>query len=362
MTISTKARDGDDDRSASERKDRPAPTLASIADRVGVSVNTVSRALRAPNTVRVELRKRINVAMEELNYVPNRLAGGLSGTRTDIVGVVVTSLYYSEFASIIDTLQSSLLEHDLQVMLANTRYNPDQEMKLVRSILSWRPAAVAIIGIDHPPKVVELLKSSGIPIIEMWDTSGPVIDTAIGFDHQAVGAAQARHLIDRGYRKLAFVGSLRENDRRARKRLFGLETEAVKAGIAPVVTCTEPIGGSPDLGEKLALDLLQTHPGIDAIVCNSDVVAFGVMRGLRKLGKRVPEDIGVMAFGDNEAAACITPPLTTIRPDRERIGRLTADAIVARINGGEPQTTIVDWKLVARQSTQRDTVEPTDAG
>jgi LacI family gluconate utilization system Gnt-I transcriptional repressor len=303
--------------------------------------------------VRAELRKRINTAMEELNYVPNRLAGGLSGMRTDIVGVVVTSLYYSEFASIIDTLQSALLERDLQVMLANTRYNPEQEVKLVRSILSWRPAAVAIIGIDHPPRVIELLTASGIPIIEMWDTGGSVIDTAIGFDHQAVGTAQARHLIDQGYRRLAFIGSLRENDRRAQKRLMGLEAEATKAGLAPIAKRTEPKGGSPDLGERLAVELLETHPDIDAIACNSDVVAFGVLRALARHGRSVPEDIGVIAFGDNEAAACVTPPLTTIRPDRERIGRLTADAIIARINGGDPQTTVVDWQLVSRASTGR---------
>lgn len=341
---------------------RTAPTLASIAEQVGVSVNTVSRALRAPNTVRAELRKRINTAMEELNYVPNRLAGGLSGARADIVGVVVTSLYYSEFANIIDTLQSALLERDLQVMLANTRYNADQELRLVRSILSWRPAAVAIVGIDHPPKVVELLKASGVPIIEMWDTGGTVIDTAVGFNHETVGAAQARHLIDRGYRKLAFLGSLRENDRRAQKRLIGLETEAARAGMAPVVKRTEPHGGSPDLGEQLALDLLRANPDIDAIACNSDVVAFGVLRGLTKLGRRVPDDIGVIGFGDNEASACISPPLTTVRPDRERIGRLTAEAIVARINGAVPSTTMVEWQLIARSSTQRDQIQATGAG
>jgi LacI family gluconate utilization system Gnt-I transcriptional repressor len=354
MTIDMDDKRLDRNKANAERQTRAVPTLASIADRVGVSANTVSRALRAPNTVRADLRKRINTAMEELNYVPNRLAGGLSGMRTDIVGVVLTSLYYSEFASIIDTLQSSLLERDLQVMLANTRYNPEQEVKLVRSILSWRPAAVAIIGVDHPPKVVELLKASGIPIIEMWDTDGSVIDTAIGFDHSAVGAAQARHLIDQGYKKLAFVGSLRENDRRAQKRLLGLETEAAKAGLPPISKHTAQQGGSPDLGERLAEDLLESHPDIDAIACNSDVIAFGVLRALRKRGRRVPEDIGVIAFGDNEAAASVTPPLTTIRPDREKIGRLTADAIFARINGGEPQTTVVDWQLVLRDSTRRN--------
>ncbi|WP_454855273.1 LacI family DNA-binding transcriptional regulator [Rhizobium binxianense] len=336
-----------------DKEARNIPTLASIAEKVGVSVNTVSRALRAPNTVRLELRRRINAAMEELNYVPNRLAGGLSSTRSDIVGVVVTSLYYSEFASIIDSLQSALLERDMQVMLANTRYNADQELRLVRSILSWRPAAVAIIGVDHPPKVVELLKASGIPIVEMWDTGGEVIDTAVGFDHTCVGAAQANHLIAQGYRRLAFLGSVRENDKRAQKRLKGLETAAAAAGLPDIVKHTDQHGGSSELGERLANELLEHHPEIDAIACNSDVVAFGVLRALRKLGKRVPEDIGVIAFGDNEAAGCVSPSLTTIRPDREAIGKLTAEAILARINGTESRTTLVEWELIIRESTIR---------
>lgn len=338
---------------SSEKEARNIPTLASIAERVGVSVNTVSRAFRAPNTVRIELRRRINAAMEELNYVPNRLAGGLSGTRSDIVGVVVTSLYYSEFASIVDSLQSALLEHDLQVMLANTRYDADQELRLVRSILSWRPAAVAIIGVDHPTKVVELLKASGIPIIEMWDTGGEVIDTAVGFDHTLVGAAQAEHLITQGYRRFAFLGSLRENDKRAQKRLNGLETAAIAAGLPEIVKHTAQQGGSPELGDRLAIELLERHPEIDAIACNSDVVAFGVLRAMRRLGRRVPEDIGVIAFGNNEAAGCVSPSLTTIRPDRERIGKLAAEAIVARINDAEPRTTLVEWQLIVRESASR---------
>lgn len=337
----------------SDKVARNVPTLASIAERVGVSVNTVSRALRAPHTVRIELRRQINAAMEELNYVPNRLAGGLSGTRSDIVGVVVTSLYYSEFANIIDTLQSALLEHDLQVMLANTRYNADQELRLVRSILSWRPAAVAIIGVDHPPKVVELLKAADIPIIEMWDTGGEVIDTAVGFDHARVGAAQANHLIGQGYRRLAFVGSVRENDKRAQKRLSGLEAAAATAGLPDIVKHTAQQGGSPELGERLATELLERHPEIDAIACNSDVVAFGVLRALRKLGRRVPQDIGVIGFGDNEAASCVSPSLTTVRPDRERIGKLTAEAIVARINDAKSYTAPVEWELIVRESTVR---------
>ncbi|MFT3834128.1 MAG: LacI family DNA-binding transcriptional regulator [Micropruina sp.] len=327
------------------------PTLASIAERVGVSVNTVSRALRAPNTVRPQLRQRINAAIEELNYVPNRLAGGLSATRSDIVGVVVASLYHSEFASIVDALQAALLTQNLQVMLANTRYDPDQEERLVRSVLSWRPVAVAIVGIDHPAKVSVLLKAAGVPIVEMWDVGGPVIDSGVGFDHVAVGRAQAMHLIERGYRRLAFLGSLRDNDRRAYKRLQGVREAVSAAGLGEIAVATMPHPGSPDLGEALATELLAQSPEIDAIVCNSDVVAFGVLRALRKLDRKVPSEVGVVGFGDNPASSCLTPSLTTIRPDREAIGRLSGEVVIARLNGEEGRVCFADWSLVEREST-----------
>ncbi len=335
-----------------ERTTRAPSTLASIAGRVGVSVNTVSRALRAPNTVRAELRREIAKAMEELNYVPNRLAGGLAGTRSDIVGVVVTSLYYSEFAAIVDTLQSALLSSNLQVMLANTRYDADQELKLVRSILSWRPAAVAIIGVDHHPKVDELLRRSGVPVVEMWDIDGKIIDSAVGLDHVAIGSAQAAHLVERGYRRLAFLGSMRENDARAQKRARGMRELAETHGLEPVVMATRQENGHPDLGEALTFEMLERHPAIDGIVCNSDVIAFGALRALQRLGKRVPDDIGLIGFGDSEASACMRPALTTIRPDREAIGRLTAEALLARIADGPPKTTRVEWRLMERGTTR----------
>jgi LacI family gluconate utilization system Gnt-I transcriptional repressor len=337
---------------AEEKERRGAPTLASVASMVGVSVNTVSRALRAPNTVRAELRRQITKAMDELNYVPNRLAGGLSGTRSDIVGVVVTSLYYSEFASIVDALQSALLKSNLQVMLANTRYDPNQEVTLVRSILSWRPAAVAIIGVDHPPKVNDLLRASGVPVIEMWDVGGDIIDSAVGMDHASAGAAQARHMIERGYRHLAFLGSVRANDMRAQKRARGAADAIAAAGLPALLEAASQEGGRPELGERLTHELLEVHPEVDGIICNSDVIAFGVLRALHARGKKVPEDIGVVGFGDSEAASCVTPSLTTIHPDRHRIGELTADAIIARIDDEEPRTVIVDWELIARDSTR----------
>ena len=154
---------------------RAAVTLADVAARAGVSLNTVSRALRAPHTVRPPLRRRIEEVLDELNYVPNRLAGGLAGSQTGVVGVILTSLFFSEFAAVVDTLQAELAAAGFSVMLGNSRYDPEEELRLVRAMLSWRPAAMALVGIDRHPRAAELLQSAGIPVIEVWDMAGVAV-------------------------------------------------------------------------------------------------------------------------------------------------------------------------------------------
>jgi LacI family transcriptional regulator, gluconate utilization system Gnt-I transcriptional repressor len=332
---------------------RPAATLASVARLVGVSLNTVSRALRAPQTVRPELRRRIDAALEELDYVPNRLAGGLAGARSAIVGVVITSLFHSEFSAVVDALQTVLSARGLEVMLGHSRYDPEEELRLVRSMLSWRPAAVALIGLDHHPRVPALLRGAGMPTVEMWDSGGEAIDSAVGMDHVAIGRAQAAHLAAAGCRRLAFIGSMRPHDTRAQKRAQGLALHAEEAGLPPPLRLTRPIAGHPDLGEALLAELLEAHPRVDGIVCNSDAVAFGVLRGLRGLGRSVPRDCGVVGFGDADAAACMLPALTSIRPPREEIGRVAAETILARMHGAPSRHATLDWTLVSRDSTAR---------
>jgi LacI family gluconate utilization system Gnt-I transcriptional repressor len=327
--------------------------LKDLALRAGVSVNTVSRAIRAPDTVRPELRRRIEALLDELDYVPNRLAGGLAGSRTRVVGVIVTSLFYSEFAALIDALQAELSHAGYSVMLGNSDYRPEEELRLVRTMLSWQPAAVALIGLDHHPRAVELLQRAGRPVVELWEAADRRIDSAVGMDHRVIGASQAAHLMAEGFARLAFVGSVRPHDHRARHRRDGFLAAVAEAGLA-AVEATSPEGGTADLGEALLERLLGESPQVDGIACNSDVIAFGVLRGLARRGRRVPAELGVIGFGDNEAAACMTPPLSTMRPPRAAIGRAAADVLLARIDGAPPVQRTFEASLVVRASTARN--------
>lgn len=333
---------------------RSAVTLSDVATRAGVSINTVSRALRAPQTVRPLLRRRIEAVLDELNYVPNRLAGGLAGSHSGAVGVVLTSLFFSEFAAIVDALQAELADAGFSVMLGNSRYDPEEELRLVRTMLSWRPAAMALVGIDRQPRARALLQAAGIPVIEFWDTGGEPIDSVVGVDHERIGALQTEHLLARGYRHIAFIGCVRPHDYRAHKRLRGY-TLTVEASGGEVLVRTAAVGGHPDLGEQLACDLLREHPAIDGLVCNSDVIAMGALRGLAAGGRNVPGEVGVIGFGDNEAAACLTPTLTSVRPPRSEIGRATAAAIRARIDAHPPLAQTFEAAVIERASSTRPT-------
>ena len=338
-------------RPSGEALTRGAPTLADVAARVGVSINTVSRSLRAPHTVRPALRRRIAEVLDEFNYVPNRLAGGLAGAHTSMVGVIITSLFNSEFAAIIEHLQRDLSGAGLNVMIGNSAYDPDEELRLVRAMLSWRPAAIALVGCDHHPRAVDLLRSARVPVVEFWDASGDAIDSMVGVDHHAIGRLQATHLASRGYRRVAAVCAMRQHDYRARKRLEGARCAIKELTGQDIVEKTLSVGGSPALGEQLVEELLKREPKVNGIVCTGDVLAFGVLQGLRKLGRRVPDDVGVIGFGDNEAGAFLQPALTTIRPPRAEIGRLAAEMILRRIDGEQSRVELLQANLIDREST-----------
>jgi LacI family gluconate utilization system Gnt-I transcriptional repressor len=241
-------------------------------------------------------------------------------------------------------------------MLANSHYEPDEELALVRTMLSWRPAAMALIGVDHHPRGAALLRHAGIPIVELWEIADRPIDSVVGMDHQAIGRLQAHHLVERGCRQIAFVGSVRPHDHRAQRRRDGCIALLAERGMEPLVV-TAPEGGTADLGEALLERLLVQAPACDGIVCNSDVIAFGVLRGLAARRRRVPDDVGVIGFGDNEAAACMQPPLSTIRPPRAEIGEAAAAALLARIAGGPPVRRVFEATLADRASTRPTTRE-----
>jgi LacI family gluconate utilization system Gnt-I transcriptional repressor len=327
-------------------------TIEEVAERAEVSTSTVSRVLRRSNPVTEELARRVQAAVDELGYQPNPMARGLAAARGRTVGVIVPSMINSFFAATLEALSLDLQSKGYQTLIGHSAYDPMREEKLIEAFLTWSPAAVVVTGLGHTPRASRALRTLDVPVVEMWETDGPPIGLAVGFSHRDVGRRMTRHLLDRGHRRLAFIGAMMHLDRRAAARCAGFKEELAAAGLAPIDVVALP--GRADVGSgSAALDhLLSAHSEIDAVYCSNDVVALGALFAAQRQGLTVPGRLAIAGFGDLDFAACAVPPLTTARPPRHEIGARVAQMLLTTFEGGSPPQPILDLgcELVPRAS------------
>lgn len=205
---------------------RPRSKLSDVAERAGVSAVTVSRALRRPEMVSPQLRDRIDTAIRDLAYIPNRAASILASSRSSVIGVVVSSLTNGVFADYLRALHDMFQPAGFQVMVLNSRYSPLEEEKAIVTLLGQRPEALILTDVDQTPYARELLEHAGIPIIQTMGLTDTPIDINIGISQYEAGALATRHLIELGHRRIGILAA--RLDSRTRNRVAGYQ-DAMKA-------------------------------------------------------------------------------------------------------------------------------------
>ncbi|HEX5343027.1 MAG TPA: LacI family DNA-binding transcriptional regulator [Duganella sp.] len=328
----------------------PAVTLIDVAKAAGVSPITVSRALNEPQLVKPATLAKVQDAVKRTGYVKNMLAGGLASSRSKLVALVLPTISTQTFADMVQGATDRLTAAGYQLLLGIVGYETWREDVLVETILSRRPDGVILTGALHTDSTRQRLRQIGTPVVETWELTPHPIDMVIGFSHEEVGHACARHLLERGYRRF---GMLTANDPRAGQRTQGFQVALAKHGLN--VVCAQQMqapGGLPQ-GRLGAVKLLDEHPELDAIFCSSDTLAHGVLIEAQSRGLRVPEDLAIMGFGDLNFSGYTNPPLSTVKVDGARIGALSAQALLDRLNGDESAERIVNtgFELIQRGST-----------
>jgi LacI family gluconate utilization system Gnt-I transcriptional repressor len=329
------------------------PKLTDLAAATGLSEITVWRALNRPDSVAEKTRRKVELKLEEIGYVRDMVASSLSSKRTGIVAAIVPTLANSIFADMIDGLSSELDLAGFRLLLANSGYDINRELTLMRAFAGRRPEGVVLTGGRHHAAAEALLRNLGIPVVETWCLRRDRIDMAVGFSNRLAGHAATRFLIERGRKHYAFLsGPMTDNDR-ANDRMSGFRhaLRAAKIEFDPRLAAHGPI--SLNAG-ALAIDrLLAIDPDFDALVCTGDVLAIGAMSRLQDLGKEVPRDVAVIGMGDLDIAAFARPGLTTLRIPAAEIGRKAGRALVERMAGhsGPKGAIDVGFEIVARGST-----------
>ena len=325
-----------------------APKLDDVAREANVSTATVSRFVNNPDVVAKPTAERIRAAIEKTGYIPNALAGELASNRSKMVAVLIPHLENSLFADMIERMVGELTSSGNNVMLCLTAASTNRTRDLVRAALARRVDAIISTGpVDEVS--AELVGRSRALLIELWELSGEPSGVSIGFYHEDAGRDIARFLVSRGYRRPLLVTA---DSPRAQARRQGFLTEWAELGHETPSETTVDVPTRFGHARRVFSDMRRMEQMPDVVICGSDHLAQGVIVEAQASGLRVPDDLGVMGFGNNQIAGEMRPTITSVDVDGERIAREVMAAISRHQQqpSFQPYNIDVGFRLIARES------------
>lgn len=342
---------------APRRNNRTRVRLSDVAAKVGVSPITISRALRHPEKVSPELRQQILRVIDEMGYVPDLAARALASRHSGVVSILAPDVNDHLFIDVMRGIEARMRDTGLLTQYANTFYAADysaeQHQQQILSVLGQNPAGIIMVGPERLSEMGGLFAKISCPVTFILDQSQKPDRMAVAVNHEEAGAAATRFLFAKGYRRIGLIGG--SLDTRQQQRAKGYERALREEGIFdPSLLCLEPEQTTVGLGCRLFGELMARAPDMDAVFCQNDDLALGVLFECQRLGIRVPEDLGICGVNDLDFAAFTHPPLTTISVPRYDLGFQAADMLVRAIESGESLDgrMQLDFTLVERETTR----------
>jgi len=314
-------------------------TMRQIAKRAGVSIGTVSHVVNGTARVREPLRRRVEVAIEQLGYQPSVLARSLRRNQSPMLGVVIPDITNPFFPAVVRGIEDVAYAHSTQLVLCNADNDHRKERAYLDQLRSIRVAGMIVIpsAASELPAFAAQLRDA-VPLVCLDRPLADWTGDYIGVDNEGGAFLITRHLVQLGHRRLAMIsGPL--TIRNAQERLAGFK-RALQAAALPE-PAVELAGFDRPSGLEAARRLVQLTPRPDAIFAANDLLAVGALAALRELGLRCPEDVAVAGFDDLELAAFTHPPLTTVAQPGYDLGRCAAEALFNRLQHPESPARIV---------------------
>ncbi len=315
---------------------------------------TVSRAFKADSLVSAETRETILRTAEELGYVFDSTAANLRSQKSGFVAVTIPSINNANFADTVGGLSDTLSRRDMQILLGYTNYNVEEEERLIEQLLRRKPQAIVVTGGTHTQRARRLLQTVAIPVIETWDIPADPIGHYVGFSNAVVMRDMVDHFVALGCRRIAFIGGDVERDARGSERRRGFVAAMQAHGLDPSRLIA---AGPPPISMREGADamarLIELYPDTEAIVCVSDLAAYGALTECHRLGIAVPDRFSIGGFGNYEIGEVCVPTLTTINAHAREIGERTAELILDILDGSRPGADVkIEPRLIARDSSR----------
>lgn len=327
-------------------------TMRDIAEKAGVSVNTVSRVLNNKTDISKQTRENVLKIAKELGYIKNITASSLRNNQTKIVGVILEDITNLFFAEVMKGMEAAARKYGYQLLLMNTQTDAKKQREAIQTLLERRVEGILITPTEDGLSDFERLSHINVPVVIVGRHIERLQLDEIHSDEVKGGYLATKHLLSKGRKKILLINSIPENSA-ARMREEGYRKALREANVhLPedyIIVSSEP---NMEAGYHAVFKAIEKKLDFDGIFCYNDMFAFGAMRALEELGKRVPQDVAVVGYDDVAFASYYRPALTTIRINKFGMGFEAFKLLLQKLSGRRKKSkrVVLDVELIARES------------
>jgi DNA-binding LacI/PurR family transcriptional regulator len=335
--------------------------LKDIAERAGVSVMTVSKALRDEPDVSESTKTRLKLLAQEMGYVPDSTAQGLRNRTTKLFGLVIPSLANPIFARMVLAIQERSFELGYDVLLGYTLHKPEREETCIRRFLSRRVDGLflsPVYRIESEARIYQELLTRKIPTVLLGHTA-PFCSHFVNVetDDRMAGYAVTQHLMQLGHRRIAFLAGPPATPW-TRERFEGYRRALRQGGLEVDEKLIFQAGRTIEDGANVAIQMIHESTDATAIQAVNDLVAVGCAEVLLRQHIRIPEDISIVGFGNSMLSEYFGVPLTTMDQPKHRLGVAAMDSMLQLLGGNRPEPKRLPAQLVIRASSGTPSATP----
>jgi len=335
-------------------------TIREVAAKAHVSLSTVSRVMRNPANVPEPTVTKVRAAAKELNYIYNAMAGSLSSRRSNTIGVLLPSSAFWPFGANLMAIQNVCMEKNFSCRVAMQQFSPELERRAMRRFHEQRIGGLILVGLDQSNlSSLYELEESGVPCIMLWETLEEKLNY-VAIDNFRAAYNGIRYFIDLNHERIGLLMGSSKCAHRNHERLRGYRQALQDHGMPYDPALVQASLPTLLQGREGIRALLRLNSPPTAVLCATDYLAIGAMRGIHDAGLRVPDDISVCGFDDAELSSYFIPPITTIKTPCYEMGEIATTKLIEALENQVPLDVhyILDTEMLIRSTVARQRSTP----
>jgi LacI family transcriptional regulator len=331
------------------------PTIKDVARKAGVAPITASRVINQSGYVSDETRRRVEAAIEELGYVPNRVARSLRSKQTHTLALVLTDITNPFWTTVARGVEDVASEAGFSVILCNTDETESKEYDYVRVLLQKQVDGFLLVPAHSAARSVSLILKQAVPLVVLDREVSTPVDN-VRCDSEGGAYLLTRHLIDLGHRRIGMLSGPAAVST-AEERVAGYRRALVEAGLGADDRLIIYGAFTQEGGYHMAQQVLALTPSPTALFAANNFIAIGAFKALREAGLRVPEDIALVAFDDLPSAFTLEPFLTVAAQRAYDMGRRATRRLLDHLGAeppSAPEEIVLPTDLIVRWSSGKE--------